>query len=761
MLKISVIMPVYNGQEHLKEAMDSVFGQTYENFEFIVIDDQSTDDTLSIIESYQDERIILCSTDGIGKGRGVARNVGLQKATGDIIVLQDADDISLLDRFQRLIEGFEKNPDIDIISSAMKIIGSEQITHSINDPSHLPYENIIFNPTASWRREKLDGITYDDSLNESEDYDFWIKAWKKRCSFGYIQDALIRYRTGSANKEVLIERTKNCQNIQKANNFQPMISIVENTNFDENALLLSGFSSFEIVESINSVNGKYIAFAGLTDDVARYRTQFNFLEKNPEIIGCGSFITTPTGYFFHPQESHIIEDQLIKGHIPVEKRSFMFRNVSSLYNNDHFYKLLVELTQYGKIINLTQKLVLSKEEYNGDSKRYPEVAEYARKNLKVINVIQMNIRSRDGFSGVDRYIKTLCEEFPTYIRTYRIDFNVSEDVDFKIVPSGSKCDVYYNSSLYKLEDTYELLYGALRSKFENKQNLIIQSNCFNLWTFLTFLKGKVQFKSIFSMHCVPFREVARADLKKYKEVSKVYEDETKDFHETLDHLNALNFVDQLIMLSEDSIEYLHRADVRTPFELIRNCSMPIPVGEKKPGKYRFCFVGHSSPLKGMDQLLEIIKDVASENSDFEVHWAGNVAEAHKKIIQENSLPVFLYGVLDTNGMIQFYQNMDCTLIASVCETSPMIVHESLAAGLAIIAGNAPGVRELVKDTGILIDSDYGILDAKQFAASMKKVITDAYESDKLKTLSKKKYAEFSKESMTAKTVNLYKRLVNF
>lgn len=92
MIDISIIMPVYNEEKYLREAIDSILCQTADNFEFIIIDDASTDNSLSIIQSYTDKRIVLIRNEQ-NIGNYPSRNKGMEVAVGKYICVMDADDI--------------------------------------------------------------------------------------------------------------------------------------------------------------------------------------------------------------------------------------------------------------------------------------------------------------------------------------------------------------------------------------------------------------------------------------------------------------------------------------------------------------------------------------------------------------------------------------------------------------------------------------------------------------------------------------------
>ena len=116
MPQISVIMPVYNGERFLSEAVESILKQTYQDFEFIIVDDGSTDRSLEIIQYYQalDERIILIEN---GKNIGVASslNKGISAAKGEFIARMDADDISLPERLEQQRAFMFTRPDLGVL----------------------------------------------------------------------------------------------------------------------------------------------------------------------------------------------------------------------------------------------------------------------------------------------------------------------------------------------------------------------------------------------------------------------------------------------------------------------------------------------------------------------------------------------------------------------------------------------------------------------------------------------------------------------
>lgn len=116
-IKVSVIMPAYNGERFIGEAIQSIIAQTHTCWELFVIDDCSTDKTVEIIKAFNDERINFIQNP---RNMGIAynTNMGIEKSTGKYIALLDDDDVALKDRFKTQVEYLEKHPEIDVLGGA-------------------------------------------------------------------------------------------------------------------------------------------------------------------------------------------------------------------------------------------------------------------------------------------------------------------------------------------------------------------------------------------------------------------------------------------------------------------------------------------------------------------------------------------------------------------------------------------------------------------------------------------------------------------
>ena len=157
MPEISALMSVYNGEEYVAETIESILAQTYADFEFIIVNDGSTDGTKEIIESFKDRRIKLFNLKK-NQGIGLALNFGLSKVKGRFIAKVDADDISLPTRFEEEREYLLQNPEIDLVGSFMEYFPHNDEVKTSQRYKY--YKNVIekeLNSVVTWQdmRKKL------------------------------------------------------------------------------------------------------------------------------------------------------------------------------------------------------------------------------------------------------------------------------------------------------------------------------------------------------------------------------------------------------------------------------------------------------------------------------------------------------------------------------------------------------------------------------------------------------------------------------
>lgn len=199
---ISVVMSVYNAEKYLDEAIQSILNQTYKDIEFIIINDGSTDKSLEIIEKYkaQDERIVLISREN--RGLIASLNEGIEKTRGKYIARMDADDISLLNRFEEQIRFMEENSSVGVCGSWIEVFGENKKPTIWRMPTYdaelrprLLFSVTFAHPSIMMRKELIDKyyLKYNKNYLHAEDYKFWVD-FSKYTKFANIPKVLLKYR---------------------------------------------------------------------------------------------------------------------------------------------------------------------------------------------------------------------------------------------------------------------------------------------------------------------------------------------------------------------------------------------------------------------------------------------------------------------------------------------------------------------------------------------------------------------------------------
>lgn len=208
-------MPVYNAQKYLREAIDSILNQTFKDFEFLIINDASTDGSEKIILSYKDPRIRYYKNK---KNMGVARTLdkGLRRAKGDYIARMDADDISRQDRIHLQYKKLREDERVAIVGSHALIIDEVgnpfevwkgeltpgEIFYALQFRNRLVHSSVMFK-----KKIILDEFNGYSEKHEAEDYDLWLRVSKKY-KICKINEQLIKLRiiksgrTGSCGKKI-------------------------------------------------------------------------------------------------------------------------------------------------------------------------------------------------------------------------------------------------------------------------------------------------------------------------------------------------------------------------------------------------------------------------------------------------------------------------------------------------------------------------------------------------------------------------------
>ena len=206
---VSVILPVFNGESFVRDAIDSVLGQTFRDFEFLIFDDGSTDGTYLILEEFAslDQRISLYKNSN-NLGLPQTLNRGLDLAKGKYIARMDADDICVPDRLEKQVAYMETHPEIAISGAWVQIIGegSGEIWGYPEEHdaiyAKMLFANTLMHPTVIMRREilVLQNLRYDVQAHHVEDYDLWSRALPL-VKFANLSQVLLYFRIHSANTE--------------------------------------------------------------------------------------------------------------------------------------------------------------------------------------------------------------------------------------------------------------------------------------------------------------------------------------------------------------------------------------------------------------------------------------------------------------------------------------------------------------------------------------------------------------------------------
>lgn len=260
MTRISVIMPVYNTkEEYLREAIESILNQTYKDFEFIIVDDGSTTDIKSIVQSYQDPRIKYHYQENTGIAG--ALNKGLSLANSEYIARMDSDDISLPERFEKQVNFLDTHPEISVLGSWFEQFPTSIIIKHKASPKYLDFYKYchIGHPTVMFRKKNFD--KYDLKYNPKylcEDYELWSRAIRY-VKFANLQEVLLKYRWHDSN--LSIPKPEFLESVKKVQ--QNMLEYLSNDTNIQNAIKEIFFPTKierkepTVLEKIFSVKNEY------------------------------------------------------------------------------------------------------------------------------------------------------------------------------------------------------------------------------------------------------------------------------------------------------------------------------------------------------------------------------------------------------------------------------------------------------------------------------------------------------------------------
>jgi glycosyltransferase involved in cell wall biosynthesis len=199
--RVSIILPVYNGADYLSQAIEGCLAQTCDNFELIVVDDCSTDNSLDVANSYalMDSRVNVVQHNQ-NKKLPAALNSGFAVATGQFFTWTSHDNFHKKEAIARLLDYLDNHPLVSIVYSDFYLVDKAGVvTGEVNlpAPDQLIYRNVV-GASFLFRREVHERVgIYDENLFLSEDYDFWLRS-SQHFKFGHIQEKLYYYRDHDA-----------------------------------------------------------------------------------------------------------------------------------------------------------------------------------------------------------------------------------------------------------------------------------------------------------------------------------------------------------------------------------------------------------------------------------------------------------------------------------------------------------------------------------------------------------------------------------
>ena len=214
---LTVIMPVYNGEMYLEEAVDSILNQTFKDFKLLILNDNSTDSTPEILQAYQKkyQRVeVINKSENVGPAN--LRNEGIERAQSEFVALMDADDIALPTRFEKQMNVFKTHPNIGVCGTWFTFFGDKEklIKHNVK-PEALKVQFLsscgIGNPTVMFRKSAIKDFRFEHQYVPAEDYGLWSEVIQVT-DFYNIPESLLNYRWHPNN----ISQTKE-DNLKKAN----------------------------------------------------------------------------------------------------------------------------------------------------------------------------------------------------------------------------------------------------------------------------------------------------------------------------------------------------------------------------------------------------------------------------------------------------------------------------------------------------------------------------------------------------------------
>lgn len=293
---VSVIIPVYNKRRFIKETIDSVVKQSYQNFEIIVVDDGSTDHSMDIVNSLSDSRLRVFSQPNSGVER--ARNYGFSKSAGSFITFQDADDLMSQDRLEKQIDYFVSNEALVLVGTWANVIDvSGNVIGSICPPTsndalrlaHI-FRNQFVSSSVMIRKTAISPhLVFNETRNLyfSEDYDLWLRLAgegtvvnipEKLTSYRRLKSSRSQDDRGSLTKsarqisaEWLVKNSKQFTSFEAANSFVSSINGLDDLTVNDRRSLINSRETYRKLLGELGIKEKQTRFTELHSVVIRHK----------------------------------------------------------------------------------------------------------------------------------------------------------------------------------------------------------------------------------------------------------------------------------------------------------------------------------------------------------------------------------------------------------------------------------------------------------------------------------------------------------
>lgn len=235
--KVSVLMNCYNSEKYIQNSIQSLINQTFDEWELIVWDDASTDNTLSIAHSFNDKRIKIYKND-THSGLGLSRVKAQEYLKGEYISILDSDDIYEKDKLKKQIQAFKENKNLSLVTSWYSIIDKKnkemnkiRISNNLSEIKKKLYgDNIFAHSSIVYKRIEAEKVGwYSNKLEYSQDYDLTIKLLKNN-SFFIVQEYLVKIR----DSETSMTRNLSLQSLILNEHFEILNYIKNNFLLDIN-----------------------------------------------------------------------------------------------------------------------------------------------------------------------------------------------------------------------------------------------------------------------------------------------------------------------------------------------------------------------------------------------------------------------------------------------------------------------------------------------------------------------------------------------